>query len=767
MKPGLAESMLRGKKTGALAALFFIAVSVILFWPALLLRRMLYGYDTLALTMSLNAEVLKSLAAHQCPLWMPDVLGGMPCIASCNLNVLYPSYLFGSCLAGLSLGTLNGLDAALHVALAGTGMFFFLRRLDRSRSAALLGGFFFAISGSEVSQIYAGYYCFMEGIALVPWAFWAAHKGARERSWFAWGLCGMVFALQIVAQATQLFVYTLFAVALFSLSGAWNAGPREAPLKAARRRWGGRLPALQGLGLALALAFVLAAPQIWLTLQYLPLAARDGWTHAQFLEGSIGLSEALTWLVPGFFGWYSPTYHGAMALNLTSEYFGLLPWALAAGALSALWRVDAKVRWMAALALTTFFFAQGRWTPFYSLFQHVPILAGFRIWSRILFLLTFAVCVLAAFGWDALRAAPSRAGALRGARIFLGLTLAAAALAFWAAPGRAAADVQRVLTYTNLKVDPGLMADLLATLGRDSALTTLTLVPVLLALLWLAAKRPGTAVALVLALGFHAFDESQMTTRFVTYMDPAGAVGHPHFTAPPPPPPGLEPWRIFDSDISFPNNNVFLGYENLSGRESVPLRSYQEMQNAMRNRGNDWASLMNERYLFVHSQRGSSAPGDRVGIYQNRGVFPRAWLVGRSVKVSGDGQAYSLLADPGFHPRTEVALDVDAGLPGSPPQGGVTWLERSPQAFSLAVSTDAEAALVVSDFWYPSWKASVDGRDSPVLKADGGLQAVLLGAGKHRVDFRFDAGLFYDALAACLAGLVFLFGLRRFDSPHP
>ncbi|MGH7441103.1 MAG: hypothetical protein ACREKE_00365, partial [bacterium] len=140
-------------------------------------------------------------------------------------------------------------------------------------------------------------------------------------------------------------------------------------------------------------------------------------------------SEALGWLVPGYFGWHDPTYHGAMRDCFTSEYFGLLPWALAAGALTSLWATEAWVRRLTVLALLSFFLAQRQWTPFYFLFRHMPVLSGFRIWSRILFLLTFALCGLAAFGWDALLSDSGKAGARHGAALYCALAALVSALA--------------------------------------------------------------------------------------------------------------------------------------------------------------------------------------------------------------------------------------------------------------------------------------------------------------------------------------------------
>lgn len=742
-----------------LSVAFLVVVPLALFAPALLSGKLIYGFDVLTCDIPYRMELQRNLALGQWPLWTPGLLGGMPGIAACNLYFLYPSDLISN-LAGWPIQFQFGLDAALHLALAGTGMFLFLRRMDRSRSGALLGAFFFAVSGSEMSQLFGGYYCFVEGIALVPWAFWAAHKGVKEGSWFAWGLCGLALALQILAEAAQTFAYTLPAVAAFVAALQWN---QNAPFPAGTggRPWAALLPALKGLLLALVLALLLASPQLLLTLQYLPLCARQGYSHVDFISGSIGPTEALSWLVPGFYGWRIPTYHGpGMGSPCTSEYFGLLPWILAAGAIAALWRREPVVRWIAALALTAFFFAQRQWTPFYYLFRHLPVFSGFRNWSRILFLLTFAVCTLAAFGWDASRTEQRRAQALRGMAVFSALALLAAALAYGLAADCAAGSGARLGWFTGSLNNPHAKIAMLTALSRDSAGTTLLLVPLLMAMLWFGSKRLGTGLALCLALAFHIQDQKQLYERFVKFMDPPPAADLSQFPLPPSPRGDQEPWRIFDDDAAWPNRSMPQGYENLSGMESVPLRSAQRIMEAMANRKKDWFDLMNVRYVLT-----APPGGGAVAVYENPGALRRAWLVDSIRPVSDDEEAYRLLADPRFDPKTVAALKAESGAypkvaPINPPvQGSIRWLERGPQTSSLDVSCSRATALVLSNYWYPSWKATVDGRETSVLEADGGLQAVLLSAGNHHVDFRFDQTLFYDGLAAALAGLVALFGL--------
>lgn len=134
-------------------------------------------------------------------------------------------------------------------------------------------------------------------------------------------------------------------------------------------------------------------------------------------------------------------------------------------------------------------------------------------------------------------------------------------------------------------------------------------------------------------------------------------------------------------------------YETMCGTSSMPLRSHLRIADAMGRRRQDWYDLFSARYIFVHSQDGSAEPGDTVTVYGNRGAFPRAWLAGSVQKVPGDEDAYRLLADPRFNPRERVALTEDPGLAGRPPKGLVRWIESSPQACALAACLAGLVAL--------------------------------------------------------------------------
>jgi uncharacterized membrane protein YfhO len=45
--------------------------------------------------------------------------------------------------------------------------------------------------------------------------------------------------------------------------------------------------------------------------------------------------------------------------------------------------------------------------------------------------------------------------------------------------------------------------------------------------------------------------------------------------------------------------------------------------------------------------------------------------------------------------------------------------------------------VVVSDNWFPGWKATLDGAPVEILKADGALRAVRVPGGRHHVNMNY------------------------------
>ena len=59
--------------------------------------------------------------------------------------------------------------------------------------------------------------------------------------------------------------------------------------------------------------------------------------------------------------------------------------------------------------------------------------------------------------------------------------------------------------------------------------------------------------------------------------------------------------------------------------------------------------------------------------------------------------------------------------------------------------------MVLSEVYYPAWRAYVDGRPAPVLVADGLLRAVEVPAGEHEVEFRYESWALWAGIAVSAA----------------
>jgi hypothetical protein len=137
--------------------------------------------------------------------------------------------------------------------------------------------------------------------------------------------------------------------------------------------------------------------------------------------------------------------------------------------------------------------------------------------------------------------------------------------------------------------------------------------------------------------------------------------------------------------------------------------------------------------------------------------LPRARLVGSAV-VQSDADAVAYMLSPAFDPVREVVLAEPSpvALDGEPPNGTVTWVSRSPNRLELSVTTERAALLSIADNWFPAWRATVDGVDTPVLRAYHTLRAVPVAPGAHTVVLEYHAD---DVALSFWVSLLLLVGL--------
>ncbi len=130
-----------------------------------------------------------------------------------------------------------------------------------------------------------------------------------------------------------------------------------------------------------------------------------------------------------------------------------------------------------------------------------------------------------------------------------------------------------------------------------------------------------------------------------------------------------------------------------------------------------------------------------VQVLRNREALPRAWIV-HSAKRVARGEALEPLGSGAVDPRRTALLEVkppDLERPedASADRARVTAYEAD--RMRLETATEARGLLVVSEAYYPAWKAYVDGEPVPLYVADHALRAVPVPAGEHTVELRYES----------------------------
>ena len=73
---------------------------------------------------------------------------------------------------------------------------------------------------------------------------------------------------------------------------------------------------------------------------------------------------------------------------------------------------------------------------------------------------------------------------------------------------------------------------------------------------------------------------------------------------------------------------------------------------------------------------------------------------------------------------------------------------------TIRVESQRAGLLVLSDTYYPGWKAYVDGQETPIYPTDVALRSVYLEAGEHEVRFVYSPASF--KLGVLISGLSLL-----------
>jgi hypothetical protein len=783
------------------AALLYLILSLAMFSPALAPGRTLSASDFLWTAtpwdatrpadvppLGSNREQTDSVLMFQpffqhtrarlpdVPLWDPYLMGGRPYQANSQAGVFSP---FSVPAYVLPFWDSLALIAALKLFVAAFGAFLLGRVFGMRFAGALLCGVVFGFSLWSVTWVS---WTTMSVWACLPWLCLLSELCLRRPGPLPFAGLATVVGVQFLGGHPSSSFQVMVAVALFWLVRAVASRPlRERDLLLRLATFGGAL----AVGTALAAITLIPFAELLshsIDIDARTAAASDAHEPARYLLG-VFLHD---WWGRGS----NVSLEFASSLEEHAYYVAALPLMLAASALMLAPRRERIV--VAAVGLVALAVAAGI-PPFFDVVKALPgfdaarngrlaviavlcaaVLAGWALddltgpapseWARRLLPALCAVVLLIPVVWVARRVSLDSLG--DGLRIAWG----------FASPGQDGDSIRMASLLEWLL--PALLAMALVWLRLSGRLGVPAFVGLALALVVLDLFRAG--------MGYNPAirerDAVQPTTAAIRYLQsqrPNRFAGlHPEAPitlAVPIPPDVAVRYGLYDArgyDFPFekryaelwrrviaqsPDCNYAFCPES-AGRSPRALRALGLLgvTDLLQNRGDPPLRGFELAYS-----------GDDARVYRNPAALPRAFLVGRQQVVDGADAARDAVTAAGFSARTTAVVEHPiAGLGGGDSAGDANITRYGEERVDVDTQATRRSLLVLTDSWFPGWKATVDGHDVPIERVDYLIRGVPVPAGAHRVEFRYEPAswrvgwiLSLLALIAILASA--LIGWRR------
>jgi hypothetical protein len=779
------------------AYIFLFFFPFLFFWEGTLMRVLLGDGDPFIAYIPWRLTVSEAWRNFELPLWNPYWYGGAPLLADIQTGALYPfTFLFLFLKPDVALNLL----VLLHYSLAGVFTYLYARSLNLSPLSSLISGVIFQCGGFMLgNQTYTTVIC---SAAWLPLFLFFLEKLRRQYAvkYIAGG--SIALALSFLGCYPQTPVYIAMVGALYVLYFAIFSK------KEARWRY------LKSALLVYLFAIMLAGPQLFPTYEFKKFTVRDTISYEFFSEASIQplllpiSLLSLNCLFP---------FNGVPLEEIA--YIGYFSLILAVYGL--LRNKNRQAYFWGFMCLLGILLCLGDSTPFYKLMYRVPVYNLFRVASRNLMEVNFALAILAGMGMHTLIVSAKK-------EIKLGwlLIIGVAALLLNTVGNYYLEDLASgTLLQKSYELGSQLPANILKikfTFREIAKISGFFIGAGFLGTLLLFALRnyghynfmKAIALAVILVnlwhyrgwivtCPFRDFENAALTTpgtiKYVQQQNKdhvlyrvASAAVHSWVTFNNPL--KLE-WHLNYNSAAGPGASIYNKLHHVSGYGALIQRDHSRVIGDMGADGviddrsifgpQGWAlRILNVKYVFVPeldvSQDENLAKSlndnniyklaykeNGICVYEYLKAQPRFWTVGK-VEARGYDEVITIVRKGPDNSGHAVDLSTIAlveranNLPSVLSRDAeIEVKEYKFNRIRLDVDAKGDTFLVSSERYYPGWVAYIDGQRTTIYKTDALLRGIHVPAGKHRVEFRYSPRSFYLGVAAFILAVFLLLFLAR------
>lgn len=151
-------------------------------------------------------------------------------------------------------------------------------------------------------------------------------------------------------------------------------------------------------------------------------------------------------------------------------------------------------------------------------------------------------------------------------------------------------------------------------------------------------------------------------------------------------------------------------------------------------------------------------------VYENTATLPEAFCVGGSRPASSIDEARSILLSKSFDPRREVLVEGESTpLSGSGKMQRIELIRVNGNKLRAEAVVVEPSYLVITDTFYPGWKAFVNGSEKAIVRGNYLFRAIRLEPGVNHVEIVYEPQSFFWGLIMCGCGFMVLLVLNIFE----
>ena len=711
-------------------AILTIVVLVMIFFRDIIFQKAFFWEDFLYQFYPFRNFAAVTIANGELPLWNPYTFSGTPFQADIQSALFYIPNLLLSFF--VSDGKLNfywlELLIIVHIMLAGVGMYFLAKEFNIQKLFSLVSGLVFALSGFMITHvIHQVMICQVAWLPIILLFF----KRALTRSSFLYAiLCGLLLGHAVLAGFPQLSLYIFFFLFLyFVFELIFGIKPKGF-------KTGIRTILIATLIITIAISFT--AIQILPTLELAPLSQRAEITYEKSQEGQLTWEQLVTMIVPKFFGSsgaQGSTYWGSGVYWVyweTCFYVGITTLILI---LFTLFSVKKDRYWIFFIGVSLFAILYALGDNFFLhklFFNFVPGFDKFRSIGRMTLLSTFSFSLLSGFGlqefFNILNVQSNKIKKIlmisSGILVLLWLSVMIGFL-----------QPTDNLRYYNQ----------FHTIAVDETTTALILGLLTIGILFLIFRRTLSPLAGVIGLiilhfidiNIFGFNQNNGSTNPDEYYERTKTLvniikqdaQNEYFRVNS----RRENYMILDRNQGMIDRIYMMeGYTPLAlQRIYPPVKDFDHA-----------CDLLNAKYRVSVDEQNKSMHLTTASTF-----VPRAFFVYRTKIINDEEELKKYMSSESFEPRKVVVFEETPDMilddDSDSLKGNAEITSYKINSISLKVSTPKNGYLVLSEIFYPGWKAYVDGREKKVYRANWSLRAIPIEAGEHKVDVRFEPKSFY------------------------